>query len=48
MEKTGLSRRIISSTIPKPHKRGLIAVTDHIGKILASGRERTGAKRYLY
>jgi DNA-binding transcriptional ArsR family regulator len=48
MEKTGLSRRIISQTIPKLQRKGLIAVSDRIGKSLASGRERTGRTHIYY
>ena len=48
MEKTGLSRRIISQTIPKLQRRGLISVTDHVGKTLANGRERTGRTHIFY
>jgi hypothetical protein len=48
IEKTGLSRRIISQTIPKMQSRGLIAVTDAKGKTLASGRERTGRTHIFY
>jgi hypothetical protein len=48
MDKTGLSRRIITQTIPKLLRRGLIAVTDGLGKTLASGRERTGRTHIYY
>ncbi len=48
IQKTGLSRRIISQTISKLQNRGLIAVTDSIGKSLASGRERTGRTHIFY
>jgi len=48
IEKTGLSRRIISQAIPRLQERGLIAVTDHIGKNLASGRERAGRTHIFY
>jgi hypothetical protein len=48
MEKTGLSRRLISQTISKLQRRGLIDVKDHLGKTLASGREITGRMDIFY
>jgi len=48
IEKTALSRRIISQTIPKLQRSGLISVTDHIGKNLASETERTGRTNIFY
>ena len=48
IEKTGLSRRIISQTISKLQRSGLISVTDHVGKTLANGRERTGRTHIFY
>ena len=48
VEKTGLSRRIITQTIPSLLQKGLIAITDLSGKSLISGRERTGRTHMFY
>ncbi|MFI5405272.1 MAG: replication protein [Nitrososphaerales archaeon] len=48
IEKTGLSRRIISQTISKLQGRGLIAVTDHTGRSLIRGSERSGRTHIFY
>lgn len=48
VEKTGLSRRIITQTIPTLLRKGLIAITDLNGRLLNVGRERTGRTHMFY
>ena len=47
-QRQGYPRRIISQTIPKLQRKGLIAVTDYTGRSLLKGSERTGRTHIFY
>ena len=48
MQKTGLSRRMVSQTVNSLLSKGLIGVFDQSGKLLNSGSERTGRTHLYY
>ncbi len=48
MQKTGVSRRMVSKTVSSLLSKGLIAVFDRSGKLLNAGSDRTGRTHIYY